>query len=287
MGTEKRERKKANRAARLAAEQAAETRRRRLIFIRNAVILGVAIVIVGILLAGCGSDDGDGADGGTGSGEVANGDEGSDEAASDRSDEVGADGSAGCPPAGGAPDRRIEFSEPFEDCIDPSNTYTAIFETTHGTITVALDTERTPETVNNFVALARYGYYDGTDLFRVIPGSGIVQGGSPHTQDNSDPGPGYTIDDEGLPFGPDDYGPGALAMARTQAPDSASAQFFFVANENGRYLGEPAQPGGGTYVVFGQATDGLDELAALAELGSNEGIPSEEITVKSVRIDEE
>lgn len=271
MGTDKRERKKANRAARLAAEQAAETRRRRLIFIRNAVILGVAIVIVGILLAGCSSDDGDDA----GRESVAAGPEGSEQ------------GAAGCPPADGAPDRRIDFSEPFEDCIDPSKSYTAIFETTHGTITVALDTERTPETVNNFVALARYGYYDGTDLFRVIPGSGIVQGGSPHTQDNADPGPGYTIEDEDLPFNPDDYGPGALAMARTQAPDSASAQFFFVANENGRYLGDSAQPGGGTYVVFGQATDGLDELADLAELGSNEGTTSEQITVTSVRITED
>ena len=59
-----------------------------------------------------------------------------------------------------------------------------------------LTASETPLTVNNFVTLARWGYYDDTLLFRTDPSIDIIQGGSPHTNDNRDPGPGYTIPDE-------------------------------------------------------------------------------------------
>ena len=86
-------------------------------------------------------------------------------------------GTTPCPPAEGVDEPRIDFETGFERCIDPAKRYTAVIETTEGTVTVALDTERTPITTNNFVALARYGYYDGTDLFRTEAGSGIGLGG--------------------------------------------------------------------------------------------------------------
>ena len=277
MGTDKRERQKANKAAKQEAERKAEARARRIRTIRNAVLAGIAIVVIMVLisvLSGCASEPAAESDAGGATTEVA-------------ADAAGPVGDGTCPPAEGA-ERTIDFTSSFAGCIDPAKTYTATIETTEGTVTVALDTERTPETTDNFVSLARYGYYDGTDLFRTEAATGIIQGGSPHTQDNSDPGPGYTIDDEGLPFSSDDYGPGTLAMARTSAPNSASGQFFLLANDGGRYLGDPAQLGeaAGTYAVFGQVTEGLDVLEAIAALDDGTGRPTQPVQITSVTITE-
>lgn len=281
MGTEKRERQKANKAARLAEEAKKEARQKQIRLVRNAVILAVAIIAVGFLLAGCGSSS-----------------EGTAPSAEDGSATTGLQpgasstavyGTGECPPADGVDEPVIEFDSPFAQCIDPAKTYSATAVTTEGTVEVALDTERTPVTVNNFVALARYGYYDGTDMFRTEAPSGIIQGGAPRTQDNSDPGPGanFFVPDEALPFSSDDYGPGTLAMARTPNPDSASGQYFFLANEGARYLGDPLQgPTAGSYVAFGTVTEGLDVLETIAALDDGSGQPSRQVTVESVTIDE-
>lgn len=274
MGTEKRDRQKANRAARLAAEQAAEARARRNRTIRNAVIAAVAIVAVMVLvslLSGCGSGS----------------DPGSAPAAGTGSDPV-TYGTGPCPPTGGASGPKIDFDAAPERCIDPSKTYIAEVETTEGKVAVRLDTERTPVTANNFVVLARYGYFDGTDLFRTEADTGIIQGGSPHTQDNRDEGPGYTIPDEGTPFSAQDYGPGTIAMANSGQPDSASAQFFVLAGEGGRYLADPSVPGAGSYAVFGQVTEGLDVLKEIAALddGTGSGTPSNKVAITHVTIAE-
>jgi cyclophilin family peptidyl-prolyl cis-trans isomerase len=295
MGTDKRERKKANRAAKIAEQQAAEAKARRVRAIRNVVLFGVGIVIVAVLLSltACGTDAD--SDDTTGNRPAAT-DDGSDSDSSAATDEdeagsTGGDlayGEGACPPAEGVDEPVIEFDDAPRRCIDPGRRYTATFTTNLGAFTVELDTGRTPLTTNNFVVLARFGYFDGTDLFRTEASSGIIQGGSPHTQSNTDPGPGYTIPDEGLPFSADDYGPGTLAMARTQAPDSASAQFFLLANEGGRYLGDPESLGSsaGTYVAFGRTTEGLDVLQAIAALDDGTGVPSSPVTVESVTITE-
>ena len=297
MGTEKRDRKKANRTAKLEAERAAEARARRIRTIRNAVVAGVAIIAIMLLataLSGCSSDGSDGAQ------DVSSGDAYADgdieataggstgDADEEPSAEEAAYGSGECPPAEGVDEPVIDFADAPQQCIDPATTYTATIETSLGAVVVELDTERTPITTNNFVTLARYGYFDGTDLFRTEAASGIIQGGSPHTQSNTDPGPGYTIPDEGLPFSADDYGPGTLAMARTAAPNSASGQFFFLANEGGRYLGDPAQLGdsAGSYAAFGTVTEGLDVLEAIAALDDGTGVPAEQVAIESVTITE-
>ena len=293
MGTEKRERQKANRAARIAAEEAAEAKARRIKTIRNVVLFGVGIIIVAVLLSlttGCTStsDSDEKADQPAststtdGSGEEAT----SEPSSVSRPTEAPEHGTGECPPDDGVETPVIDFTDAPKLCIDPSRTYTATFTTDLGEFTVELDTKRTPITTNNFVTLARFGYFDGTDLFRTEASTGIIQGGSPHTQSNSDPGPGYTIPDEALPFSADDYGPGALAMARTSAPNSGSAQFFLLANEGGRYLGDPAQlgPSAGSYVVFGQTVSGLDVLVAIAELDDGTGVPSSPVAIQSVSI---
>ena len=276
MGTDKRERQKANREAKLAAQAAEEAKRKRLRASRNVVILVAAIIITGFLLSalsGCSSSESDGT-----SGEA----ETSTTAASAETSEGLAFGTGECPPADGVAEPVIDFDDAPAECIDPDKTYVAVVETTEGTVTVELDTARTPLTTNNFVARARFGYYEGTSLFRTEARSGIIQGGAPHTQDASDPGPGYTIPDEGGLFTADDYVPGILAMARTPEPNSAGGQFFFLAHEGGTQ----ALASAGTYVIFGKTTEGLDVLKTMAGLDDGVEAPTKPIKLNSVTITE-
>jgi cyclophilin family peptidyl-prolyl cis-trans isomerase len=164
-----------------------------------------------------------------------------------------------------------------------------VFDTSAGVVQVELDPATVPGAVNNFVTLARYHYYDGTAVFRTDTSIGIVQGGSPHTQDNGDPGPGYTIPDEGFgdeaaissSGGPYRYEAGDLVYARPgSSPDSSSGQYFFCVTDACANL-----DGQGIYIEFGQVVEGLDVLEAMLALDAG-GAPSEEITVNSVTIEE-
>ncbi|MCY3961121.1 MAG: peptidylprolyl isomerase [bacterium] len=191
-------------------------------------------------------------------------------------------GSGLCAPSEGAAEAVLDFDDAPALCIDTSGAYTAVFDTTQGLVEVALDAASTPGTVNNFVNLARYGYYDNTLIHRSDPSIGILQGGSPRTNDPSDPGPGYTIWDEGSGF---TYRPGLLAMARTDNPNSADAQFFFTVTDAASLL--DAQ---GDSVVFGQVTAGLDVLTAIlnthqTQPGNNfGGIPNPPVTINTITI---
>ena len=203
--------------------------------------------------------------------------------------------SEGCPPPEGAPERKIDFDGPQPMCIDPMAEYTAVFDTSEGEIRFELTADTTPITVNNFVTLARWGYYDGTLLFRTDPSIDIIQGGSPHTNTPSDPGPGYNIPDEprfttdpatGQPVGPYRYQPGQLVMARSAGFDSAGAQFFITTGPNASLL-----DGRGVYVVFGNTDEaGLEVARSIIDLhvpgGTLGGSPSRDVTVHSVRIEE-
>jgi cyclophilin family peptidyl-prolyl cis-trans isomerase len=205
-------------------------------------------------------------------------------------------GSTPCPPAEGTPEPVLTFDDAFEQCIDPAKTYTATFTTSEGDVVVELDTSVTPGTTNNFVSLVRSGYYDGTELFRTDPSIGIIQGGSPHSNDASDEGPGYSLPDEGGVFaftpdgqgtGPFTYAPGQLIMARSGGPDGGSAQFFFSVDENVTALDSQ-----GTYVTFGNVVEGLDVLQTIMGLHQDDptsqlgGGPSRPVTVEKVTITE-
>ncbi len=196
-------------------------------------------------------------------------------------------GTGACAPADGVRTPVLTFPDAFADCLDPGKTYSATVTTSEGPVVVQLDTQRTPIAANNFVNLARSGYYDDTQLFRTEARTGIVQGGSPHTQNNRDPGPGYTIPDEGLPFSTADYAPGVIAMANS-GPDSGGGQFFFLSRAAGSYLGDPQAIGdsAGSYVVFGRTTEGLDVLQAISDLESAPGssTPARPVTIESVTI---
>ena len=180
-------------------------------------------------------------------------------------------------------ERVTTFSQAPSMCIDPANNYVAVFNTNQGVVRVELDTERTPETANNFVVLSRYGYYDNIAMFRTDTSIDIIQSGGPHSNSASDQGPGYNIKDEGGSFA---YLPGDLTMARTAGPDSASAQFFFSAGERTANL-----DGQGTYVTFGRVIEGLDVLESILALhvDDNSGLgggPGEPVVIESIVIEE-
>jgi peptidyl-prolyl cis-trans isomerase B (cyclophilin B) len=288
VGSAKRERQKAGRQVRLEQARAAQARKKRTRRVIYGVIL-VAVVIGALFLL---SDDGDGG----GDDDVASGASsttvaGSSTTASTASTEPEAFtyGTGACPAADGSSPRTIDFEDAPQQCIDPARTYTATFDTTQGPITVELDTATTPGATNNFVALARYHYYDDTLVFRTDTSIGIVQGGSPHTQDNGDPGPGYTIPDEGFgdeaaissSGGPYSYVAGDLVYARPGgSPDSSSAQYFFCVTDACSNL-----DGQGIYIKFGRVVEGMEALEAMLALDTG-GAPSEEITLNSVTIEE-
>ena len=278
MSTAKRERQRENRRLRLAADEAAAkqyaTRRRVKLIGMAAVAVAAALAVLGFLQQRNSEPEPE--------------PEPEPESAAEPAAAV-------CPAVDGSSPRVIDFDGPQPMCIDPGARYVATFDTSEGEMRFELTASETPLTVNNFVTLARWGYYDGTLLFRTDPSIDIIQGGSPHTNDNRDPGPGYTIPDEpafdvdpetGGLTGPYRYKPGQLVMARSAGPDSSSAQFFLTTGPNASRL-----DGQGTYVVFGQTDDaGLAVAQSIIGLhepgGALGGAPSRDVTVHSVTIEE-
>jgi len=186
-------------------------------------------------------------------------------------------GKGGCPAMDGTSLKQSTFTQAFKQCIDPSKTYTATFETSEGTIVVDLDTANVPGTVNNFVALSNFHYYDGSLIFRVDQSIDIIQGGGKTKADT----PGYELPDEKNGF---TYSEGDLVMARTSEPNSAGAQWFFVAGPKASTLDAH-----GTYVTFGHVNEGLDVvkgILALAGGGTDGQTPTRTVTVKTITITE-
>ena len=260
-------------------------RRRRLVVGSFVALLALALIaplVGGIFLAG---------DDGPPQVESITPDTPTDTAPADIDAAAAADASS-CPAEDGSSPRTITFAQPHPICIDTTKSHVAVFDTSEGEIRVTLNTAETPITVNNFVTLARRGYYDGTTIFRSDPSIDIIQGGAPRTESPSDPGPGYTIPDEpqleetsaGI-VGPYRYVPGQLVMARTALPNSSSAQYFFTTGENAARL-----DGQGVYVVFGETDEaGLGVLQSIIGLhergGALGGAPSRTVTVNSVTIE--
>lgn len=290
MGTTKRERQKTMRQARLEAAHDAQRRydrRRRLTFIVGGLaVLAVLALGINVLFL---SDD-DSADEEVATDTTAPTDttvaEGQPPTPEPPGPGATIEGETPCPEIGGAEEERTTtFAQAPPTCIDPAATYTATFVTNRGEIPVTLDTATVPGAVNNFVVLSEYGYYDDTAIFRTDPSIGIIQGGAPTTNTPGDPGPGYTIPDEGEPF---TYAPGQLVMARSQGPDSSGAQYFFVVNESASAL--DAQ---GNYIVLGQTDEaGLAVIQQILDLhvpregDALGGGPIEEVIVEDVIIEQ-
>lgn len=179
-----------------------------------------------------------------------------------------------CPPVDGSAERQTEFGAAPEMCIDPTKSYTAVLDTTLGSITIALDAAAAPKTVNNFVVLARYRYYEGIIFHRIIPGF-MCQGGDPTGTGRG--GPGYRFDDELPASGA--YQIGSVAMANA-GPNTNGSQFFLVSGASG--VGLPP-----SYSLFGQITEGLDVLETMQNVPTQPGDrPVEDVVINSVTITE-
>ena len=178
-----------------------------------------------------------------------------------------------CPAEDGSAPKTIRFSEPPPMCVDPSRRYTAEMVTSKGTMRFALDAVGAPVTVNSFVFLARYHFFDGIVFHRIIPGF-VAQGGDPTGTGTG--GPGYEFDDE-LPQ-PGRYEIGSLAMANA-GPNTNGSQFFVISGPDGAAL----LP---LYSLFGKAVSGLDVLSSIDKVGSSSGDPKETVVIESVTISE-
>jgi peptidylprolyl isomerase len=140
---------------------------------------------------------------------------------------------------------------------------------------VALDPIAAPQTVNNFVVLARYHFYDGVIFHRIIKGF-MCQGGDPTGTGTG--GPGYRFVDE-LPA-PGRYEVGSVAMANA-GPDTNGSQFFIVSGPSGVRL--PPQ-----YSLFGKVVKGLDVLGTMESVATGpRDKPREDIVIRSVTVTEE
>ncbi len=178
-----------------------------------------------------------------------------------------------CPEADGSSRKQQRFDGPPPMCIDPEKRYSAEMVTSHGTLTIALDPIGAPVTVNNFVFLARYHYYDDVIFHRIIPGF-VLQGGDPTGTGSG--GPGYRFADELPKAGR--YELGSLAMANA-GPNTNGSQFFVISGPSGIRL--PPQ-----YALFGKVVSGLDVVATIDAIGTSSGKPKEKVTIQSVTITE-
>ena len=161
-------------------------------------------------------------------------------------------------------------------------------QTNHGDIVLELDREKAPITVENFVAYARAGHYDGTIFHRVIDGF-MIQGGGfePGMKQKPTREPIQNEANNGL-----SNETGTIAMARTMAPHSAGAQFFINVKDNS-FLDHtaPTSQGWG-YAVFGKVVEGMDVVNAIKKVrtgsrGGHDDVPVEDVTINKAVVQED
>ena len=170
-----------------------------------------------------------------------------------------------------------QYAKPPDMTIDPNKAYSATIRTIHGEMTLELFASEVPSTVNNFVFLAREGFYTNGGFHRVIKDF-MVQGGCPRGDGTG--GPGYRFNDEPVTRS---YVKGTLAMANS-GPNTNGSQFFIV---HGNDVGLPPN-----YTIFGMLSSGMEVLDALANVpvasggGGEASRPREQLEIQSVEISE-
>ena len=216
----KRERQRLNREARREIEDKLEKRRRTMRTVRGFAIAAVPVIVIGVILSVTNSSS-------------------------------SSSGGVTCKSVKTPPKKSVKLTAPPQT-IDPKSTYTAVMQTTCGTITASLDAAHYPKAVNDFVTLANQGFYDNLAFVRAAKGF-VVQVGSPDQTPAG--GPGYTAQAEPPTTTPgaSAYPIGTFAFAKTGSDPAGSAgsQFFIVTGANGTKL--PTD-----YAVFGHTTKGLD-----------------------------
>ena len=170
-----------------------------------------------------------------------------------------------------------QYSSPPPTTIDPEKTYAATMDTSAGSMTLELFASDAPLTVNNFVHLARDGFYEDCQFHRVMKDF-MIQGGCPKGDGTG--GPGYRFQDEPVTR---KYVKGTLAMANA-GPNTNGSQFFIV---HGADVGLPP-----SYTIFGMLTEGADVLDTLANSpvsrsrGGEQSSPAERLAINNITIEE-
>ena len=168
------------------------------------------------------------------------------------------------------------YPSPPEMNLDQSKSYSAAIQTSQGVMNLELFASEAPLAVNNFVFLAREGFYNSGGFHRVIKGF-MIQGGCPKGDGTG--GPGYRFDDEPVTRS---YVKGTLAMANA-GPNTNGSQFFII---HGDDAGLPPN-----YTIFGMLTQGTDVLDAIANSpvtgsGGERSKPAERLEIQKVEITE-
>jgi cyclophilin family peptidyl-prolyl cis-trans isomerase len=271
------------RAAQAAAREAARRKQRRF----RAIVAGIvaAIVVLAVVLATVpngGGDDDDQADTPTTTTTAADTSTSEVPVAEDTviPDDPSENtsppfeyGTAECAPDTKPATRPDTFAAAPKKCIKDDVDYKAVVDTSEGSFTIDLLEHRAPGTVNNFVELAKWGWYDGDDFHRVVKGF-VDQAGDPVGDPPGTGGPGYTIADE-LPPAVQSYARGAIAMANS-GPNTNGSQWFACVDCS--KLPNPA------YSLFGQVVEGMDVVQAINDLGQDDQTPSKPVTIKTVTI---
>jgi peptidyl-prolyl cis-trans isomerase B (cyclophilin B) len=149
----------------------------------------------------------------------------------------------------------------------------ATLHTNHGVIAIELFDEDAPKTVENFLKLARDGFYDGVVFHRIIPDF-MIQGGDPTGTGTG--GPGYMFEDE---FNDHKVERGALAMANA-GPNTNGSQFFIVTTAAAPWLD-------GKHTVFGRVTEGMDAVDAIEQVDTDaQDKPREPVVIERVELSE-
>ncbi len=175
------------------------------------------------------------------------------------------------------------YNAPPDMIIDPDRNYTATIETTEGTMQAELFPQAAPLAVNNFVFLAREGFYQDVKFHRIMKDF-MVQTGDP--LGNGTGGPGYSFEIE-TPGPEQEYTLGTVAMANTGQPNSNGSQFFIINTES---YPLPKQ-----YTIFGRVTGGLDVLERISDTpvvpnpraGGEPSLPTEDVLIKNITIEEQ
>lgn len=180
-------------------------------------------------------------------------------------------GKGPCPPTTKPAAPKRMFTGAPRSCLEHGVDYAAKVETSEGSFTIDLLERRAPGTVNNFVALARWGYYDGLTFHRVVKDF-VNQTGDPKGDGTG--GPGYAIADE-TPPSVSSYTKGSVAMANS-GPDTNGSQWFTCID-----CSKLPAPG---YSLFGQVVDGTEVVQKINALSTGDGPPSTTVTITSITI---
>ncbi|HEX7133912.1 MAG TPA: peptidylprolyl isomerase [Iamia sp.] len=203
------------------------------------------------------------------------------------------EGETPCPAEDGSEERVAVFAQAPPTCIEEGQALTAEIAidqvdeageaTSAGSVVIELDAEAAPETVNNFVVLSRYHFYDGIPFHRLMPGFVAQVGGSGAPGPDGAPdygttGPGYSLEDIEHPT--DGYAVGDVAMAR--AEQVSGSQFFIVTAEDSLQALDQA----GNYPRFGRVTEGLELAAEMSSHGdaATNGTPTALYVISGITI---